>query len=333
MVVCALYNASVGITTNMKASSTNWIAQNANRIGIDRIWIGEDIDIGQDVFVLTAATILQSKDVAVGTAIIPITVHKITDLARAAVSLQQLSDSEFAFGTGIGGIQDLQKRGIHIKKPVTLLKQSVDVLQQFWKGDTVNAETELFKVEEYDLGLKKPVQIPIFLGVRGPQMLKLTGKIADGAILSGPFDYLKQAHDTINKAAEKVGRNGKEVEKVVWLPTIPTFKGENEQLAKRVVALVVADMPEPVLEMLSIDKEKLDRLKEAVKASGPSAGIDFVDQEIMDMFSISGDKEHIVDRFEELGRIGATEVVLGPPFTGDWRGAMEEIFEEIQRRH
>jgi alkanesulfonate monooxygenase SsuD/methylene tetrahydromethanopterin reductase-like flavin-dependent oxidoreductase (luciferase family) len=52
----------------------------------------------------------------------------------------------------------------------------------------------------------------------------------------------------------------------------------------------------------------------------------------MDMFSISGDKEHMVDRFEELSKIGATEVVLGPPFTGDWRGAMEEIFEEIQRR-
>jgi alkanesulfonate monooxygenase SsuD/methylene tetrahydromethanopterin reductase-like flavin-dependent oxidoreductase (luciferase family) len=91
-------------------------------------------------------------------------------------------------------------------------------------------------------------------------------------------------------------------------------------------------MPEPVLEMLFIDKEKLYHLKEAVRKSGPSAGIDYVDREIMDMFSISGDRDHMVDRFEELARIGATEVVLGPPFTGDWRQAMEEIFSEIQRR-
>jgi 5,10-methylenetetrahydromethanopterin reductase len=327
-----MYKASVGITTNMKISSTSWIAKNANRMGIDRIWIGEDIDLGQDVFVLTAATILQSKGVAVGTAIIPITVHKITDLARAAVTLQHLTDSEFAFGTGIGGIQDLQKRGIRIKKPVTLLKQSVNVLHRFWKGETVNTETELFKIEDFSLDLKHPVEIPVFLGVRGPQMLQLTGSIADGVILSGPVDYLKQAHNTINKAAEKVGRDRKEIERVIWLPTIPTFKGGNEKLAKRVVALVVGDMPDPVLEMLSIEKEKLDRLKEAVKSSGPSAGIDYIDQEIMDMFSITGDKEHMVDRFEELSKIGATEIVLGPPYSGDWRGAMEAIFEEIQRR-
>ena len=328
----SLYKASVGITTNMKISSTRWIAKNSKRIGVDRIWIGEDIDIGQDVFVLAAATILQSQNVPVGTAIIPITVHKITDLARAAVSLQQLTDSEFVFGTGIGGIQDLLKRGIRIKKPVTLLEEAVDVLHLFWKGQTTSAETELFEVNEFSLGLKRPVDIPIFLGVRGPQMLKLTGRIADGVILSGPFDYLKQANKTINNAAKKAGRDKNEVERVVWLPTIPTFKGENEKLAKHVVALVVADMPDPVLEMLSIEKEKLNLLREAVKKSGVSVGTDYVDQEIMDMFSISGDKEHMVDQFEKLIKIGATEVVLGPPFSGDWRGAMEDIFEEILRR-
>jgi 5,10-methylenetetrahydromethanopterin reductase len=327
-----MYKASVGITTNMKTSSTSWIAKNANRIGIERIWIGEDIDIGQDVFVLTAATMLQSKNVAVGTAIIPITVHKITDLARAAVTLQKLTETEFVFGTGIGGIQDLQKREIHIKKPVTLLKQSITVLKRFWKGETVSFKNELFKVEDFTLGLKESIEIPIFLGVRGPQMLKLTGSIAEGVILSGPFDYLKQANEIINKAAETAGRGKKKVEKVVWLPTIPTFRGGNEKLAKRVVALVVADMPDKVLDMLSIEKEKLNRLKETVKTSGLEAATEFVNQEIMDMFSIAGDKEHMVDRFEELSKIGATEVVLGPPFSGDWRGAMEEIFEEIQRR-
>ena len=141
-----MYKASVGITTNMRVRATNWIAQNAKRIGMDRIWIGEDIDIGQDVFVLTAATLMKSQDVAVGTAIIPITVHKIKDLARAAVSLQQLTDSEFVFGTGIGGIQDLQKRGIHIKKPVTLLEQSVEVFRRFWRGESVKVETELYNI-------------------------------------------------------------------------------------------------------------------------------------------------------------------------------------------
>jgi hypothetical protein len=50
------------------------------------------------------------------------------------------------------------------------------------------------------------------------------------------------------------------------------------------------------------------------------------------MFSISGNKEHMVDRFELLAEIGLTEAVLGPPFSGDWRAAMTEIFGEIKNR-
>jgi hypothetical protein len=40
----------------------------------------------------------------------------------------------------------------------------------------------------------------------------------------------------------------------------------------------------------------------------------------------------MVDRFETLAKMGLTEVVLGPPFSGNWRGAMTEIFQEIERR-
>ena len=57
-----------------------------------------------------------------------------------------------------------------------------------------------------------------------------------------------------------------------------------------------------------------------------------VDQELIDMFSISGSKEHMVDRFDLLAEIGLTEVVLGPPFSGNWREATEEIFKEISSR-
>lgn len=327
-----MYRASVGITTNMKSTATSWIAENAAYLGADGIWIGEDIDIGQDIFVLTAATLLQSEKVRVGIGITPMTIHNISTLARAGLTLQEIGQGRFVFGTGVGGMQDLQRMGIMVKKPVTALRLAIGVLRELWAGKTVSVENELFKLDEYSLRIKGEASTPIFLGVRGPQMLKLAGQLADGVILSGPLDYLKIAGEIVDKSAVAAGRHPNSVEKVAWLPTIPTFKGGEEKLAKKVVSIVVADTPDPVLDMLSIDRARIDRLRTAVAESGPSGGIPHVDQEIMDMFAISGNCEQMVDRFDALGEIGMTEVVLGPPFSGDWRGAMSAIFQEIQTR-
>ncbi|MFW9800558.1 MAG: hypothetical protein ACFFD9_08985, partial [Candidatus Thorarchaeota archaeon] len=81
-----------------------------------------------------------------------------------------------------------------------------------------------------------------------------------------------------------------------------------------------------------VDRHRVEKIRKAVSESGPSAGAPYVNQEIKDMFSISGELEHMVDGFETLAKMGMTEVLLGPPFSGDWRGAMTEVFREIHER-
>ncbi|MHA2026399.1 MAG: LLM class flavin-dependent oxidoreductase [Candidatus Thorarchaeota archaeon] len=327
-----MYNVSIGITTNMRVSATGWIAQNADSLGARSIWVGEDIALGQETFVLTANTLLQTKKVRVGTGIIPVTVHNIATLARVGFTLSEIGEGRFAFGLGIGGIQDLEKHGIKIKKPVTELRKTIQTLNRLWAGEAVDSKGEVFSTTNFDLRLKDPVKVPIFLGVRGPQMLRLTGKIADGVILSGPFDYLKNAIKMVDDAGEEVGKEKGSVEKVIWVPTIPTFKGIKEKVARRVVALVIADTPNAVIDMLNVDIERVGKIRETVASSSPKEGAEYVDDELLDVFSISGTREHMVDRFEALEKIGATEVVIGPPFSGDWRGATAEIFEEVSLR-
>ncbi|MDH4212363.1 MAG: LLM class flavin-dependent oxidoreductase [Candidatus Odinarchaeota archaeon] len=322
-----MYRASVGITTSMELSATNWIGRNADSLGVEGIWVGEDIGLGQETSILTASLLENTTNARVGTGIIPISVHNLSTIARTALTLQELGRGRFVLGIGLGGIQDLQRLGKQVERPVSALRDATLSLKRLFNSESVTVESELFTLTDYSLRISQSIEIPIFFGVRGPQMLKLAGKIADGVILSGPQEYLRYAIDTIDKVASK-----REIEKVVWLPTIPTFKGGSEKLAKQVVALVVADTPEQVLDLLDIDREQAIKIREVVAASGPKAGAEFINQQFIDTFAISGTKEHMVDRFEEVHRLGATEVVLGPPFSGEWRQAMTEIFEEIHRR-
>ena len=327
-----MYSVSIGITTNMGVSATSWIAQNADSLDARSIWVGEDIALGQETFVLTANTLSQTKKVRVGTGIIPVTVHNIVTLARVGITLSELGDGRFAFGLGIGGIQDLERHDIKIRKPVTELRKTIQTLKRLWAGETVDSESEVFSITNFGLNLTEPLKMPIFLGVRGPQMLRLTGKIADGVILSGPFDYLKNAIKIVDDAGEEVGKEKGSIEKVIWVPTIPTFKGIKEKIARRVVALVIADTPDAVIDMLSVDIERVEKIRATVAASSPKEGAEHVDDELLDVFSISGTRKHMVDRFEALEKICATEVVIGPPFSGDWRGATTEICEEVSMR-
>jgi 5,10-methylenetetrahydromethanopterin reductase len=316
----------------MGVSATDWISKNADSLGARSIWVGEDIALGQEPFVLTANTLLHTRNARIGTGIIPVTVHNIATLARVGFTLAEMGNGRFAYGLGIGGIQDLEKHSIKVRKPVTELRKSIQTLNRLWAGETVDAESEVFSIKNFRLGHEEKLKIPIFLGVRGPQMLKMTGKIADGVILSGPFDYLKNAIKIVDAAAEEVDREQGAVEKVIWVPTIPTFKGIKEKVARRVVALVIADTPEAVIDMLNVDIERVEKIRQAVAVSGPKEGAEYVNDEILDVFSISGSREHMVNRFEALEEIGATEVVIGPPFFGDWKEATAEIFEEVRIR-
>ncbi len=327
-----MYRASVGITTSMNVSATSWIRENAEILGIDGIWIGEDIGIGQEATVLAADLLKGTSRIKVGTGIVPISIHNIATIARASLTLQEIGTGRFILGLGIGGIQDLQKLGINVKRPVSALRDTTNILRHLFSGETVTEESELFKLQSFSLNLRNPVDIPIVYGVRGPQMLKIAGELANGVILSGPIEYISNAINAINRSATRAGREKKTIEKIAWLPTIPTFKGGSEALAKKVVALVVADTPEQVLDYLNMDKQRANQIRNAVAKAGPKAGAEFVNQEFIDTFAISGTSHHMVDRFDFLHKLGVNEVVLGPPFSGDWRVAMTEIFQEIVGR-
>jgi len=327
-----MYRASVGITTSMSTSATNWIGRNVDSLGIEGIWVGEDIGVGQDLSILTSFLLERTARARVGTGITPIVVHNLSTIARMAYTLQEVGNGRFVLGLGLGGIQDLQRAGLGVDRPVSALHDATRALRHLFNAESVTMKSELFTLTEFSLRISQPIDIPIFFGVRGPQMLRLAGEMADGVILSGPVEYLRYAMDTIDNAAHRREKTLREIERVVWLPTVPMFKGGSDRLAKQVVALVVADTPKQVLDLLDIDRERADRIREVVAASGPKVGAELIDQHFIDTFAVSGTKEHMIDRFEEIHRLGATEVVLGPPFSGDWRGAMTEIFQEIHQR-
>jgi len=289
------------------------IASVAKGSDIYGIWVGEDIGRGYDVFVQASVMMLKAPDKKVGVGVTSPLVRNISTIARAASALREIDPGRFRLGLGVGGLQDLARLGLSVKKPVALLKDSIDALRRIWAGETLTIKGEKFDLQQFLARYRLSFSIPLYLGVRGPQLLRLAGRIADGVILSGPLAYIEKALKTVR--AEAIARPLKSrLRAVVWLPTLVVRKTADKELARAVAATVIADTPPSVLEMSEIPEDVARNVRKTAQELGYTAASKHVTEKLLDSFTISGNAGYICQVFHSVAKLGADEVIFGPPY-------------------
>jgi 5,10-methylenetetrahydromethanopterin reductase len=318
-------NLSIGITTSASLEKVNWLASLSDEMSVYRIWVGEDIDSLHDVFTLVSIFLVKTKFTKVGIGITSPLIRNISTIARASAGLKELDHEErFTLGLGIGGLQDLAKKGLTADKPLEILKDATDLLRRILSGEKVTSSGR-FNLDGYSA--KCNFDIPIYFGARGPKLLELAGEIADGVIISGPRSYIERATSIVREGLKR-RKLAKDFTIVVWVPTILIKDGKGMEMAREVVAVVVSDTPKRVLELCRIDEEKAQRVRGAVSKLGVKKASDLVDEELIRDFSILGHAREICEDFLSLERYGVGEVVFGPPYGLNWKDSIESIVRE-----
>lgn len=306
------------------------IAAVAERAGVHGIWIGEDMGRGYDVFTQASIMMLNAPTKNVGIGITSPIVRNISTIARAAAALREIDPARFRLGLGVGGLQDLARLGLAVDKPVAMLKEAVDALRRIWAGETVTLRGESFHLRQFLARYPVGFTIPVYLGVRGPSLLRLAGRIADGVILSGPLAYLKKALEVVRTSAIGGGLRSRP-RSVIWLPTVIVRKRSDGKLAKAAAATVIADTPLSVLEMAGISDSAVERVRKTARERGYTAASRHVTKELLDSFAISGDAKHLSQVFQSLAKLGADELVLGPPYGSSAARSIHEVVRAWER--
>ena len=148
-------------------------------------------------------------------------------LARAAASLDLLSDGRFDLGLGAGGFWDaIESMGGTKLTPgqgVDALSEAIDVIRGIWDSDDrrpLRLEGEYYHLRGAKRGPAPAHEIPIWLGALKPRMLRLTGSKADGWLPS--LAYLQpgevvSSNAAIDEAAVAAGREPREIRRLVNL--------------------------------------------------------------------------------------------------------------------
>lgn len=146
-------------------------------------------------------------------------------LARAAASLDLLSDGRVELALGAGAFWDAMEamgaRRLTPGESVDALAEAIEVARAIWGED---GDGELFvpgqhhRLDGATPGPGTTRRIPLWLGALGPRMLRLVGEKADGWLPSlgrVGLDGLRAGNARIDEAAAAVGRDPREVTRLL----------------------------------------------------------------------------------------------------------------------
>jgi alkanesulfonate monooxygenase SsuD/methylene tetrahydromethanopterin reductase-like flavin-dependent oxidoreductase (luciferase family) len=178
-----------------------------------------------DAFALVATLLAETRRVSLFTDVANLPLRPPAVMAKAAASLDVLSDGRFELGLGAGGLPDYIARvGGPRRSPgeaVGALEEAIDVIRLMWSGErSVSYEGRHHRLAGAHPGPSPRHPIGIWLGAFRPRMLRLVGRKADGwlpslGVLSA--DELRAGNERIDAAAEAAGRDPRQIRRILNL--------------------------------------------------------------------------------------------------------------------
>jgi alkanesulfonate monooxygenase SsuD/methylene tetrahydromethanopterin reductase-like flavin-dependent oxidoreductase (luciferase family) len=144
-------------------------------------------------------------------------------LAKAAASLDLLSDGRVELGLGAGAFWDgVEAMGGPRRTPgesVSALEEAIKIIRAFLDGEpSVRLDGEHYRVKGAKPGPAPAHRIGLWLGAYGPRMLRLTGRLGDGWLPSLgnlPEADIAKRHGIIDEAARQAGRDPSDIVRAI----------------------------------------------------------------------------------------------------------------------
>jgi F420-dependent oxidoreductase-like protein len=196
--------------------STVQFVVEAERLGLDVCWVAEAW--GSDAPAPLGYLAARTSRILLGSGILQVGTRTPTAIAMTAMTLAELSEGRFLLGLGSSGPQVIEGlHGVPFAKPVTRMRETLAVIRQVFAGEKVDHQGELIQVplpggdgKPMRLTMTPNENIPVYLAALAPNMLRLTGEVADGwlgtsFVPEGADAYFSYLREGAARAGRTVG--------------------------------------------------------------------------------------------------------------------------------
>ncbi|MEJ2484241.1 MAG: LLM class flavin-dependent oxidoreductase [Anaerolineales bacterium] len=183
----------------------------AEERGFEAVWQAES-RLVRDAIVPMAAYAAVTDHIHIGSGVINNWTRNIGLLAATFLTLDDLAPGRIICGLGAWWDPLAKNVGIERRKPLTAMRETIEVLRRLLNMERVTFHGEFHHVEGIELdvvhGRREPWDVKIMIGATGPKMMEMTGEIADGAVLNYcvPPNYNDMALERLEIGAKSAGR-------------------------------------------------------------------------------------------------------------------------------
>lgn len=219
------------------------------RLGLGSVWISERPGT-KDIGVLCGMAVAAAPRLAVGTALINnLPIRNPLTVASLGSTLALLLGNRFVLGVGRGQDRLADMLGAP-HSTLSLLGRYIDTLRRLWRGETVSAAHDGWRLEGANLGVRLDPPPPIYLGAVGDVTLAWAGRHCDGVILFSCLNAAAVAHsvDVVRRAAAAGGRDPAAV--TIWGVAVTACEVSEDKYLDYVVRRLNTYFMLPVIERI-----------------------------------------------------------------------------------
>ena len=293
----------------------------AEEKGFEAVWQAES-RLVRDAIVPMAAYAAVTERIKVGSGVINNWTRNIGLLAATFLTLDDLAPDRVICGIGAWWDPLAQNVGIERKKPLTAMRETVEVLRRLLNMERVTFHGEFHHVDGIELdvvhGRREPRNVPIMIGATGDKMMELTGEIADGAVLNYcvPPEYNDRAMENLDKGAKKSGRSVYDLDRPqLVVCSVDQDREKAIDTTRGLLTQYLAQQPH-IAKASGVSKEIVEEIQSILGWPATKEQIDkakhLVPEQLIHHITASGTPEEAHAKVNEYRQRGSTCPILYP---------------------
>lgn len=320
-----------GISGGLTPSEIVECAVLAEELGYESVWVAEGH--GGDQFAVLAACAQVTSRIVLGTSISSVFVRTVPTLAMAAATVDDLSNHRFILGLGSSHkVQVEPEHGVTYDKPITRVRESVDIIRSLLRDDVVSYEGETVNIGRFDLWFTPSRRdIPIYLAAVFPKMMQVCGEIAQGVIVTrSTLQTGRHVAEQVAIGAKRAGRQPEEIEITSLLPcSVDSDRRAALDLMRPGVALYAGFFPRYNRLMAESGfPEAAAIIRDAWTRGDQETAIQAVPDALIDEMGVVGTPEYCRERLEAYRESGIALPIISPFSRGP--GGKERVMAAIR---
>jgi alkanesulfonate monooxygenase SsuD/methylene tetrahydromethanopterin reductase-like flavin-dependent oxidoreductase (luciferase family) len=283
-------------------------ARVAEDAGFDEVWVSEDFFFSGGI-AGAALALGATQRVQVGLGVVSAMVRHPAQLAMELATLARAHPGRLVPGIGLGVPAWMDQMRLMPASPVGAIRECVTMVRALLDGEQVTSEGRTYSLREGRLTHAPAERLPIVLGVVGPRLLRLSGELADGSVLSvlAGEEYLRFARTQIDTGRTAAGRSDPHRITAFAIYSVSEDGNEARRAARDALAFyAAAGGPNALTDAAGISGEL-----RALLDSGADLR-DALPEHWVERLTVSGDPDEVAAQVRRYHAAGADSVALFP---------------------